>query len=278
MPGCVDQKTDELPISPTSGGPSSNRLISIEHVSYRFASMEAVHDISLRVESGTIFGLVGSDGAGKSTLLRMAATMLRPAAGKITIAGLDTVSDRARIKNLIGYMPQRFGLYQDLTVEENIDFFMDIFGIHGAERKARKALYLGFSNLLPFTDRPAGQLSGGMKQKLGLACVLAHEPRLLILDEPTNGVDPVSRQEFWEILGKMKKKGMTILVSTAYLDEGERCDRIGLMHRAKLLKDAVPQEIRRGYPSLEEAIIDRIQEVDHELAQSAFKVTERPSP
>lgn len=277
MPGCVDQKTDELPISPTSGGPSSNRLISIEHVSYRFATMEAVHDISLGVESGTIFGLVGSDGAGKSTLLRMAATMLSPAAGKITIAGLDTVSDRARIKNLIGYMPQRFGLYQDLTVEENIDFFMDIFGIHGTERKARKALYLGFSNLLPFTDRPAGQLSGGMKQKLGLACVLAHEPRLLILDEPTNGVDPVSRQEFWEILGKMKKKGMTILVSTAYLDEGERCDRIGLMHRAILLKDAVPEELRSGYSSLEEAIIDKITEVDHELARSAFKATE-PSP
>jgi ABC-2 type transport system ATP-binding protein len=278
MPGCVDQKTDELPISTTSGEPLSNPLISIEHVSYRFAATEAVHDISLSVENGMIFGLVGSDGAGKSTLLRMAATMLRPAIGKITIAGFDTVSDRARIKHLIGYMPQRFGLYQDLTVEENIDFFMDIFGIHSARRKERKALYLGFSNLLPFTDRPAGQLSGGMKQKLGLACVLVHEPQLLILDEPTNGVDPVSRQEFWEILGKMKEKGMTILVSTAYLDEGERCDRIGLMHRAKLLKDAVPQEIRLGYPGLEEAIIDRIQEVDQELAQSAFKVTERSSP
>ncbi len=276
MPGCVDQKIGDLPISPISGELSPISLISIEHVSYSFAAMEAVQDISLSVESGTIFGLVGSDGAGKSTLLRMVATMLRPAAGKITIAGLDTVSDRARIKNLIGYMPQRFGLYQDLTVEENIDFFMDIFGIHGTERKARKALYLGFSNLLPFTDRPAGQLSGGMKQKLGLACVLAHEPRLLILDEPTNGVDPVSRQEFWEILGKMKKKGMTILVSTAYLDEGERCDKIGLMHHAELLQTAAPAEISSGYPNLEEAIIDKIKEVDNDLAQNAFKVEKMP--
>ena len=285
MPGCVDQKTGGFPVFRGKSGtapdfPAQNQdpsLISIEHVSYRFAATEAVHDISFSVENGMIFGLVGSDGAGKSTLLRMAATMLRPATGKITIAGLDTVSDRARIKSLIGYMPQRFGLYQDLTVEENIDFFMDIFGIHGTERKERKALYLGFSNLLPFTDRPAGKLSGGMKQKLGLACVLVHEPRLLILDEPTNGVDPVSRQEFWEILRKMKEKGMTILVSTAYLDEGERCDKIGLVHRAQLLKEAVPEDIRSGYASLEEAIIDKIQQVDQELARSAFKI-KGPSP
>ncbi len=251
-------------------------LFSATHVSYRFAGTEAVHDVSLELESGDIFGLVGSDGAGKSTLLRMAATMLKPAAGKITIDGLDTVSDRGKIKSLIGYMPQRFGLYQDLTVEENIDFFMDIFGIYGAERKARKALYLGFSNLLPFTDRPAGKLSGGMKQKLGLACVLVHEPRLLILDEPTNGVDPVSRQEFWEILGRMREKGMTILVSTAYLDEGERCDRIGLMHRGKLLQTATPAEIRCGFPNLEEAIIAKIMEVDRNLAQRAFNVEKLP--
>jgi ABC-2 type transport system ATP-binding protein len=252
-------------------------LIAIEHVSYRFADTEAVHDVSLAVASEGIFGLVGSDGAGKSTLLRMAATMLPPAAGRITIDGLDTVSDRARIKHLIGYMPQRFGLWQDLTVEENIDFFMDIFGIDGTERKARKALYLGFSNLLPFTDRPAGKLSGGMKQKLGLACVLVHEPRLLILDEPTNGVDPVSRQEFWEILDKMRGKGMTILVSTAYLDEGERCDRIALMHRAGLLQTGPPAEIRAGYPNLEEAIIDKIKGVDSDLARNAFKVEKMPS-
>ncbi|MBN2437525.1 MAG: ABC transporter ATP-binding protein [Deltaproteobacteria bacterium] len=252
--------------------PASGPFVRIEGVSCHFGVTEAVRNVTLAVERGTIFGLVGSDGAGKSTLLRMAATMLKPAAGRITIDGLDVIACRAAVKERIGYMPQRFGLYQDLTVEENIDFFMNIFGIRGTERKARKALYLGFSNLLPFTDRPAGNLSGGMKQKLGLACVLVHEPKLLILDEPTNGVDPVSRRDFWEILDRMRKKGMTILVSTAYLDEGERCDRLGLMHRAELLATETPAEIRSRFPNLEEAIIERIREADADLAQDAFKM------
>ena len=252
--------------------PASGPFLQVERVSCRFGAVEAVRNVSLTVERGAIFGLVGSDGAGKSTLLRMAATMVKPAAGRITIDGLDVVADRVAVKDRIGYMPQRFGLYQDLTVEENIDFFMNIFGIRGTERKARKALYLGFSNLLPFTDRTAGNLSGGMKQKLGLACVLVHEPKLLILDEPTNGVDPVSRQEFWEILNRMRENGMTILVSTAYLDEGERCDRLGLMHRGELLTTADPAEIRARFPNLEEAIIERIREADGELAQDAFNI------
>jgi ABC-2 type transport system ATP-binding protein len=279
MPGSAEKqgRDSRLYDAPPPAEKGTSSLISVENVSYRFAETEAVHDVSLAIARGVIFGLVGSDGAGKSTLLRMAATMLKPALGRITIDGLDTVSERARIKHLIGYMPQRFGLWQDLTVEENIDFFMDIFGIYGTERKARKALYLGFSNLLPFTDRPAGKLSGGMKQKLGLACVLVHEPGLLILDEPTNGVDPVSRQEFWEILGKMRAKGMTILVSTAYLDEGERCDSIALMHRAVILQTGPPAEIRSGYPNLEEAIIEKIKGVDNELAQNAFKVGRIPA-
>jgi ABC-2 type transport system ATP-binding protein len=247
-------------------------FLHIEGVSYRFGATEAVRDVTLSVEAGAIFGLIGSDGAGKSTLLRMAATMLTPASGRIRIGGWDIVTQKAQAKALTGYMPQRFGLYQDLTVEENIDFFMDIFRIKGVERKARKALYLGFSNLLPFTDRLAGNLSGGMKQKLGLACVLVHEPKLLILDEPTNGVDPVSRQEFWDILGKMRAKGMTILVSTAYLDEGERCDRLGLMHKATLLETGGPEEIRARFDNLEEAIIHRIQEADADLAHDTFEL------
>ncbi|MDP2840575.1 MAG: ATP-binding cassette domain-containing protein [Syntrophales bacterium] len=252
--------------------PASGPFLRVEGVSCRFGAVEAVRNVSLTVEQGRIFGLVGSDGAGKSTLLRMAATMVKPVAGRITIDGLDVVNDRAAVKDRIGYMPQRFGLYQDLTVEENIDFFMNIFGIRGTERKARKALYLGFSNLLSFTDRAAGNLSGGMKQKLGLSCVLVHEPKLLILDEPTNGVDPVSRREFWEILNRMRENGMTILVSTAYLDEGERCDRLGLMHRGELLTTAAPAEIRARFPNLEEAIIERIREADGELAQDAFNM------
>ena len=172
----------------------------------RFGALTAVSDVSFSVSAGDILGLVGSDGAGKTTLLRMLATMLAPSSGTIRVGGLDVVRERSAVKELIGYMPQRFGLYPDLTVAENLDFFMDIYGISGAERQRRRERYLGFSNLLPFVDRKAADLSGGMKQKLGLACVLVHEPRILILDEPTNGVDPLSRQEFWQILTDMQRR------------------------------------------------------------------------
>ncbi len=183
---------------------SSSTMVEVKNVTLRFGVVEAVKNVSFQVDAGNIFGLVGSDGAGKSSLLRMIATMIQPTEGEILVNSLNVVAGRQKIKNIIGYMPQRFGLYQDLTVEENMDFFMDIFDIPRKERKKRKEKYLGFSNLLPFADRLAGNLSGGMKQKLGLACVLVHEPLLLILDEPTNGVDPVSRHEFWEILGSIK--------------------------------------------------------------------------
>jgi len=236
-----------------------------------FGPTIAVREVSLTVTQNTIFGLVGSDGAGKSTLLRMMATMIRPVHGHIHIDGLDVVKDKIKVKSLIGYMPQQFGLYQDLTVEENIDFFMDIFGIRGKERSRRKTRYLGFSNLLPFTDRMAGNLSGGMKQKLGLACVLVHEPELLILDEPTNGVDPVSRREFWDILMEMRAVGKTILISTAYLDEGEMCDDLALMHKSQILAHETPAEMATGYQTLEEAMIHRIQKADSELAHDTFK-------
>jgi len=250
----------------------STSLVDVNNVSMRFNDVEALKDISLHVSRGEIMGLVGSDGAGKSTLLRLLATMMRPSCGAIFIDGLNVVSDKQKIKNIIGYMPQRFGLYQDLTVDENMQFFMDIFDVPRQERKKRREKYLGFSNLLPFTDRLAGNLSGGMKQKLGLACVLVHEPQLLILDEPTNGVDPVSRHEFWEILGSMQKEGMTIIVSTAYLDEGERCNSLGLMHNSILLDTASPAAIRGSFPTLEEAIIERIKEVDGALVNEKFQL------
>jgi ABC-2 type transport system ATP-binding protein len=246
-------------------------FISIENVSMRFGDVEAVRDVTLSVNEGTIFGLVGSDGAGKSTLLRMAATMIPPSSGSILISTLDVVRDKQRVKPLIGYMPQRFGLYQDLTVDENMLFFMDVFNVPRKERARRREKYLGFSNLLPFVDRQAGNLSGGMKQKLGLACVLVHEPKVLILDEPTNGVDPVSRQEFWDILAQMRTDGMTIMVSTAYLDEGEKCGRLALMHRSRILNIATPQEVRGHFASLEEAMINRIGEVDKEIVRDSFK-------
>ena len=241
-------------------------------VSRLFGKLAAVRDVDLHAEEGTIVGIVGSDGAGKSTLLRMVATMIPPSSGTIRIGGLDVVRSKEQVKPLIGYMPQRFGLYQDLTVDENIDFFLDIFSIKGFERKSRKERYLGFSNLLPFKERRAGDLSGGMKQKLGLACVLVHEPKLLILDEPTNGVDPVSRKEFWEILMDMKKEGMTILVSTAYLDEGEKCDHLSLMHRSQMIASGPPGEIQSHFPDLEEAMIHQIRVADEALVHDGFKL------
>ncbi len=245
-------------------------FIQVDNVSLNFGPIQAVQGISFTVRRGVIAGLVGSDGAGKSSLLRMMATMIKPASGTISLAGLDVVREKTRVKHLIGYMPQRFGLYQDLTVGENLDFFMDIFGISGAERAKRRRRYLGFSNIYPFIDRLAGNLSGGMKQKLGLACVLVHEPQILILDEPTNGVDPISRQEFWAILLQMKEGGMTIIISTAYIDEGEKCDHLGLLHNSRLLAWSSPAEIRSGFASLEEAIIQRIGEVDRELVHDRF--------
>jgi ABC-2 type transport system ATP-binding protein len=251
---------------------NSRPMVEVKNVTMHFDNVEAVKDISLNIASGDVLGLVGSDGAGKSTLLRLIATMIKPARGEIYINGLNVVSEKQKIKNMIGYMPQRFGLYQDLTVEENMQFFMDIFDVPRKERKTRRDKYLGFSNLLPFTDRLAGNLSGGMKQKLGLACVLVHEPQLLILDEPTNGVDPVSRHEFWEILNNMQKEGMTIIVSTAYLDEGEKCNNVGLMHKSMLLDMAAPVVIRGSFKTLEEAIIERIKEADGELANDTFRL------
>lgn len=251
---------------------NSSPLVEIKNVSVYFDSVQALKDISLQVASGNIFGLVGSDGAGKSTLLRLIATMINPSSGTIYIDGHDVVSERQKIKKIIGYMPQRFGLYQDLSVEENIDFFMDIFNIPKDQRKIKKDKYLGFSNLLPFLDRLAGDLSGGMKQKLGLACVLVHEPQLLILDEPTNGVDPVSRSEFWDILLNMKEEGMTIMVSTAYLDEGEKCDELALMHNAVILESLTPELMRGNFASLEEAMIERIIKVDKSLADETFHI------
>ncbi len=250
--------------------PSVLPIIEVERVSKTFGSLWALADVSFSVPSLEICGLVGSDGAGKTTLLRIIAAMIAPSSGSVAVGGLDVVRQKTAVKGLIGYMPQRFGLYQDLTVSENLDFFMDIYGITGPARKQRRERYLGFSNLLPFLDRKAGDLSGGMRQKLGLACVLVHQPKVLILDEPTNGVDPVSRQEFWDILMEMKREGITILVSTAYLDEGEKCDQLILMHGARLLAQASPSDLKSHCSDLEEAMVQRIQAVDKSLAEENF--------
>jgi ABC-2 type transport system ATP-binding protein len=201
----------------------------------RFGAVTAVDGLSFTVRPGELFGLAGPDGAGKTTTLRMLAGVLRPTAGDATIFGVSVAERPERVKADLAYMSQRFGLYGDLTVEENLAFYADLYEVPAAERAARYERLYRFSNLGPFRQRPAGQLSGGMKQKLGLSCALVHEPRLLLLDEPTFGVDPVSRRDLWIIVHEMVARGVTAIVSTAYMDEAERFDRLALLHQGNVV-------------------------------------------
>jgi ABC-2 type transport system ATP-binding protein len=218
-------------------------VIQIDHISksYDKGKVEALRDVSLTVKTGELFGLLGPDGAGKTSLIRILASLILPDKGTVSIFGHDVVKEYKVIRNIIGYMPGRFSLYQDLTVEENLNFFAQVFQ---SDIKANyhliKELY---DQLAPFKDRRAGKLSGGMKQKLALCCALIHEPQLLLLDEPTTGVDPVSRKEFWDMLIRLKTKGITILVSTPYMDEASLCDRVALLQLGQILETGVPEDI-----------------------------------
>jgi len=216
--------------------------ILVEKVSKSFESVPALKEVSLQIEAGELFGLIGPDGAGKTTLFRIMASLLVPESGHCRMLGYDVVSDYKEIRNMIGYMPGRFSLYMDLSVEENLDFYARVFGtsVHDNYDLIKDV----YEQIRPFRKRRAGKLSGGMKQKLALSCALIHRPRILILDEPTTGVDALSRQEFWEMLKKIQAEGITIVVSTPYMDEAERCDRVALMHRAKILQVARPGELR----------------------------------
>ena len=218
-----------------------------------FGDAVAVDDLSLEIKKGELFGMVGPDGAGKTTTMRMLAAIMEPTAGEAWVSGHSVLHEGELIKEKIGYMSQKFGLYEDLTVMENIIFYADLYEVAKKERPSRIERLLGFSNLTPFKDRLAGRLSGGMKQKLGLACALIHTPEVLFLDEPTNGVDPVSRRDFWKILYDLLKEGVTIFVSTSYLDEAERCTRISLMHKGRIIMDDSPGAIKRslGVPMFE---------------------------
>jgi ABC-2 type transport system ATP-binding protein len=215
------------------------------HLTKCFGDLTAVDDLSFSVAEGEIFGLVGPDGAGKTTTMRLLTSIMPPSAGEARVAGFHVVREAERIKENIGYMSQRFGLYPDLTVLENLHFYADIYNEPRRGRQQKIDRLLGFSNLTPFGRRLAGNLSGGMKQKLGLACALIHTPKVLFLDEPTNGVDPVSRRDFWRILRQLLAEKVTIFVSTAYLDEADRCDRVGLIHRGKLLALGTPAEVKK---------------------------------
>lgn len=224
---------------------TKGRSIEITGLGRAFGSFWAVRQVDLSVGRGEIFGLVGPDGAGKTTVMRMAAGVLIPSEGDIIIDGHSVVSDPEKVKIRIGYMSQRFGLYGDLTVLENLRFYGDLYEISGKERTAEEERLLGFSNLTPFKNRKAKDLSGGMKQKLGLACSLVHRPSVLLLDEPTNGVDPVSRRDFWKILHEMVKEGVTVFVSTSYLDEAERCGRVGMIQEGRLTMCDNPRALKK---------------------------------
>lgn len=219
--------------------------IEVRSLTKTFGAITAVDGLDLAIPRGELFGLVGPDGGGKTTTLRMLAGILSPTTGDAWVAGHSVTRQAEALKDKIAYMSQRFGLYGDLTVIENLLFYADLFEVPRRERPARIERLLGFSNLTPFKDRLADKLSGGMKQKLGLACALIHTPEIVLLDEPTNGVDPVSRRDFWRILYEMLREGVTILVTTAYLDEAERCTRVGLMHQGRLLAVDSPDAVKR---------------------------------
>ncbi|HIQ12675.1 MAG TPA: ABC transporter ATP-binding protein [Caldilineales bacterium] len=222
--------------------------IVTQHLHRRFRKTVAVRDLSFRIEQGEVFGLIGPDGAGKTTTLRMLAGVLNPTSGRAAVLGVDVTKDPEALRQKIGYMPQHFSLYGDLSVLENLTFFAEIYRVPSRERKERIARLLHFAQLQAFADRPAGKLSGGMKKKLGLACALIHAPQLLLLDEPTNGVDPVSRREFWDILAELHLQGVTILITTPYMDEAERCNRVGLMFRGEIIQQGEPEALRRLAP------------------------------
>jgi len=223
----------------------------------KFGDNTAVNGLDLEIEEGEIFGLVGPDGAGKTTTMRLLTGILDPTSGEGWVYGKHIVKEAEGLKENIAYMSQRFGLYEELTVLENINFYADVFFVPKDKRGEVIERLLGFSGLLPFKQRFAGKLSGGMKQKLGLACALIHTPKVLFLDEPTNGVDPVSRRDFWSILYDLLKEKVTILYSTSYLDEAERCRRVGLIHKGRLLRCDTPDNIKKEIKvkTLEEAFI-----------------------
>lgn len=220
--------------------------ITVKNISKSYTKVKALNAISFEVKPGELFGLIGPDGAGKTTLFRILTTLLIADEGEATVAGYEVVKEYKSIRNHVGYMPGRFSLYQDLTVEENLNFFATIFGTTIEENyDLIKEIYV---QIEPFKDRRAGKLSGGMKQKLALSCALIHKPKVLFLDEPTTGVDPVSRKEFWEMLKRLQKKGITILVSTPYMDEAALCDRIALIQDGNILEIDTPEVIKNSFP------------------------------
>ena len=221
---------------------TSDALVRVEALCRRFGAVQAVEGVSFDVRRGEMFGLIGPDGAGKTTTLRMVLGLLKPDAGRVATCGLDPFRQRRQLSSRVGYLSQRFSLYGDLTVDENVAFFAEIHDVRGYA--ARRDALLEMVRMTPFRDRLAERLSGGMKQKLALVCTLVHTPELLVLDEPTTGVDPVSRRDFWKLLARLQREGLTILLTTPYLDEAERCTRVALVDQGRLLTVDAPDALR----------------------------------
>jgi len=244
--------------------------VHVENLLKTYGKIPAVSDVSFSIREGELFGLIGPDGAGKTTTMRILCGLLSFNSGQCKVLSYDVQSQIKEIKKIIGYMPQRFSLYPDLTVSENLRFFADLFQVTPRDREERLNRLLKFSNLEPFQKRRADQLSGGMKQKLALSCTLIHTPKLLILDEPTTGVDPISRREFWEILYELKQEGVTILVSTPYMDEANKCDSVAMMHRGKILAIDSPENISDLFSDhLLEIITDELINTSNQLKELA---------
>ncbi len=243
----------------------SNSAITLDRVSKRFGPTDAVRELSFSVDPGEMFGLIGPDGAGKTTTIRMICGLLRAEAGQIRVLGVDPVGEHRRLTDSVGYLSQRFSLYADLSVDENIAFFAEIHGVR--DHAPRRDRLLAITQLAPFRSRLAGKLSGGMKQKLALACTLIHEPALIVLDEPTTGVDPVSRREFWKLLSEFLDQGITIVMATPYLDEAERCSRVALLHEGRLLALDTPAALRT---TLSGVLLEVIA-ADHRRAADALR-------
>ena len=260
------------PVGPASAeasagrqGPSNETAIALTGVVKRYGSTEALSGLTLQVARGEMFGLIGPDGAGKTTAIRLMCGLLHADAGEVRVLDQDPTRDHRRIAERVGYLSQRFSLYGDLTIDENVAFFAEIHGV--ADYEARRSRLLEMTQLTPFRDRLADRLSGGMKQKLALACTLVHEPELILLDEPTTGVDPVSRREFWKLLSEFLADGITILMSTPYMDEAERCTHIALLHQGRVLDSGDPSRLREQMPgrraSLEDVFIARLSATEH---------------
>jgi ABC-2 type transport system ATP-binding protein len=236
-----------------------NAAIEFTAVGKKYGTTQALDALTLDVQQGEMFGLIGSDGAGKTTAIRLMCGLLRADSGSIRVLGRDPVRQHRALTERVGYLSQRFSLYGDLSIDENVAFFAEIHGVTGYQR--RRDQLLDMTQLTPFRGRLADKLSGGMKQKLALACTLVHEPELILLDEPTTGVDPVSRREFWKLLSEFLSHGITILMSTPYLDEAERCSRVALLHEGRLLACDEPSRLRAAMPgtaSLEDVFIARL--------------------